>query len=78
MRRIQILGADSPEGTALADKVREALKQLGLEALVELVTDMDVITSYQVMVTPALALDGRLRLVGHKASVEQLCRLLSE
>ena len=74
--RIQILGSDGPEGQALAGNVRAALQQLGIAGSVELVSDMDVITSFQVMVTPALVVDGRVRLVGRVPEPDELRRML--
>jgi len=76
VKRIQILDADCPAGRTLAQLVEAAVQQLGLDARIELVSDMDVITSYQVMATPALVVDGEVRLVGRLPPVEEIRQLL--
>lgn len=61
----------------LESAVRKALEELGLEAEVETVTDLPTILGYGVMATPALVVDGTLRVAGRVPSVDDLASLLS-
>jgi len=76
MKTIQILGTGCPKCERLAANAEEAIRRLGLAAEVVKVTDLMEITSYGVMMTPALAVDRRVKLVGKAASVEELVELL--
>jgi small redox-active disulfide protein 2 len=76
MHLIQVLGAGCPRCNTLAQNVQTAISQLGIQARVEKVTDMDVITEFAVMATPALVVDGEVRLVGRVASAEEIKQLI--
>jgi small redox-active disulfide protein 2 len=58
--------------------VREAVKELNLQAEVLKVTDIDVIIEKGVMYTPALVIDGKLVLQGKIPTVEQIKQLVKE
>jgi hypothetical protein len=49
---------------------------LGLDATVEHVTDLDAILSFDVLMTPAVAIDGQVKLAGRVPSLEEIRRLL--
>ena len=49
---------------------------MGIEASVEKITDINVITGFGVMMTPALAIDGKVKLVGRVASPDEIAKLL--
>ena len=53
------------------------MKNLGLEAQVEKIEDINEIVKYGVMSTPALAVDGQVKIVGKVASTEEIMTLLS-
>lgn len=76
MRLIQILGAGCPRCNTLAQNAQQAVAELGIAARVEKVTDMDVITGYAVIMTPALVVDGEVRLVGRVPSTEELKKVI--
>ena len=77
MKLIQILGPGCAKCDKLKQNVEEAVAQSGVEATVEKITDINVITSFGVMMTPALAIDGKVKLVGKVSSPEEIARLLS-
>jgi len=54
-----------------------AAKALGLEFDIEKVTDIGEIMTFGVMVTPALAVDGQVKVVGKVPSPEEIQRLLA-
>ena len=76
MKLIQILGPGCAKCEKLKHNAEEAVTQSGVAASVEKITDINVITSFGVMVTPALAIDGEVKLVGKIASPEEIARLL--
>lgn len=75
--RIEILGAGCPKCQATEQIVRKALAELGLEAEVVHVYDPRKFQEYGVMFTPAVAIDGQVKLSGHVPSVEEIKRLLA-
>ncbi|MEX2653217.1 MAG: thioredoxin family protein [Acidimicrobiia bacterium] len=76
--KIEVLGSGCANCKALEAATGQALAQLGMDDPVEKVTDFPTIVSYGVMSTPALALDGEVKVAGRLPTVEELKRLLSE
>ncbi len=77
MITIQILGTGCPKCRKLADNADAAAKQLGLDYELVKVTDVNEIMAFGVMITPALAIDGEVKLVGKVPGVDQIATLLS-
>jgi len=76
MKLIQILGTGCPKCEKLKKNAEEAVKLAGTEAVVEKITDIVKITSFGVMMTPALAIDGQVKAVGKVLSAEEIQKLL--
>jgi small redox-active disulfide protein 2 len=76
MTVIQILGTGCSKCKQLQANTEQALAELGLDATIEKVQDINQIIEYGVMMTPALAIDGEVKLVGKVASPEEIRRLL--
>lgn len=76
MKLVQILGTGCPKCEKLKKNAEEAVKSAGIEAMVEKVTDINVITGFGVMMTPALAIDGEVKIVGKVPSPEEIKILL--
>ena len=74
--KIQILGTGCPKCKKLAEAVEAAVKELGLDSKVEKVTDIKEIMSFGVMMTPALVVDGKVKVAGKVPSVDEIKRLL--
>ncbi|NMC44725.1 MAG: thioredoxin family protein [candidate division Zixibacteria bacterium] len=77
MKKIQILGTGCPKCQKLADIARGAAESLGGEYELEKVTDIQKIMSFGVMMTPALVVDGKVRLSGKVPSMDEMKRILS-
>jgi len=77
MKSIEVLGPGCANCTLLYERTRQAAQELGLECEVEKVTDLNVILGYRVMSTPALVVDGQVKLTGRVPSVGQLKELLA-
>ncbi len=74
--KLEILGPGCERCVQLAENTKAAVRALGLDAQVEKVTDMRTIASYGIMRTPALVVDGRVRLSGRVATADEIGRLL--
>lgn len=77
MPRIQVLSLACPECDRAVENARNAVIELGLEAEVELVEDPRVITEFGIYVTPALAIDGEVRIAGRVPTVAEIKSLLT-
>ncbi|MFH0728570.1 MAG: thioredoxin family protein [Pseudomonadota bacterium] len=75
--KIQILGTGCPKCKKLADHAEEAIRQLGNTHDIEKLSDIKDIMKMGVMMTPALAVDGVVKVVGKVASVEDIKKMLS-
>ncbi len=76
MKKIQILGTGCPKCKQLAENAELAARILGIEYEVEKVTDINEIMKFGVMVTPALAVDGEVKMVGTVALPEEIITVL--
>jgi small redox-active disulfide protein 2 len=77
MKKLQILGAGCPKCKKLAENTEEAAKALGLEYELVKITDINAIMKFGVMMTPALAVDGVVKVVGKVLSPEEIRKYLS-
>ena len=75
--KIQILGTGCKKCNNLAEAADTAAKELGIEYELEKITQLTDIMAMGVMTTPALAIDGQVKLTGKVPSVEELKKLLS-
>ena len=64
MKKLQILGTGCAKCVALAANTEAAAKELGIAYELEKVTDLKQIMAFGVMMTPALVVDGVVKVVG--------------
>ena len=76
MKKLQVLGTGCPKCKKLAENVEAAAKALGIEYEIEKVTDINEIMKFGVMMTPALAIDGKVKVVGKVISAEEIKSLI--
>jgi small redox-active disulfide protein 2 len=76
MKRIQILGTGCPKCKKLAENAEAAAKDLGIEYSLEKVTQINEIMKFGVMMTPALVVDGRVKVVGKVPGPEEIKTML--
>ena len=74
--RIQILGTGCAQCDALATDAEKAAQWLGVEYQIERVRDLEYMVGLGARATPALAVDGTLRVEGRVPSVEEIRALL--
>ncbi len=77
MKLVQVLGPGCAKCEKLKHNAEEAVEQSGVEATVEKITDINVITGFGVMMTPALAIDGEVKSVGKVLSSGDIKELLA-
>jgi small redox-active disulfide protein 2 len=74
--KLQILGTGCAKCNALAQATEQAAQALGLPYELEKVTDLNQIMSFGVMMTPALVVDGKVKVSGKVPNVNELKTLL--
>lgn len=77
MKKIQILGTGCPKCKKLAANTEAAAQALGLECTIEKVTDINEIMKFGVMLTPALAVDGQVKVVGKVPAPDEIKKMLA-
>lgn len=77
MKKIQILGTGCPKCHKLAENAEAAAKELAIEYEIEKVTDISEMMKFGVMVTPALVIDGQVKVTGKVADVDAIKEMLS-
>lgn len=76
MIKIQVLGPGCAKCEKLAANAKQAADELGLEYELEKVTDINAILDLGVMTTPALIVDGEIKMMGKAANAEHVKGLL--
>lgn len=64
MKKIQILGTGCPKCNKLVENAQTAAEEAAIEYEIEKVTQINDIMKMGVMVTPALAIDGEVKITG--------------
>ena len=77
MMKIQILGSGCAKCRALTAVAEKAARDLGVEYELEKVTDVARYADFGVMFTPALVVDGAVKVSGKVPSLEEARRLLA-
>jgi len=75
---IKILGTGCPRCKRLEELTREALRDLGLEANIVHVTDIQAIMAYPIMATPGLVVNEELKMSGRVPRKEEIINWLRE
>ena len=75
--KVQILGTGCPKCKTLTENAATAERDLGLDAEIVKITDINEIMTYGVMMTPALAVDGTVKSVGKVLTPKQIAPLLA-
>lgn len=74
---IKILGPGCRNCQNLDRAAREAVAELGIDAIVEKVEDYPTIAAYGVMSTPGLVVDDRVLVAGRVPTTAEICDLLT-
>ena len=77
MKNILVLGPGCASCEGLLADVKIAVAELQLECEIEKITDINNIVSYGVMLTPALVVDGELKVSGRRPAMDELRKMLA-
>ena len=77
MKKLQILGTGCPKCKKLAENTAAAAQALGIDYELVKVTDINEIMKFGVMLTPALAVDGDVKVVGKVPEPDDIEPLIS-
>ena len=77
MKKLQILGPGCPKCRQMAANTEEAARELGLDCDIEKVTAINEISKFGIMMTPALVIDGQVKVVGKVPTVEEIKMMMS-
>lgn len=70
--KIQVFGPGCAKCSKLYENVQTAVQELGLACEVEKVTDLQALLALNVLTTPALVVDGQVKLAGRVPSPAEL------
>jgi len=76
MKQIKVLGTGCPKCKTTYNNVLEALKQLGLEANVIKIEDIEEMMKYNVLTTPVLMIDDVVKVKGRIAQIDEIKEFL--
>jgi small redox-active disulfide protein 2 len=77
MKNLQVLGTGCPKCRKLAENAEAAAKALGIEYRIEKVTKIADIMKFGVMLTPALAVDGVVKVAGKVPTVDEIKQMIA-
>lgn len=76
MKRIQVLGTGCPKCKKLFELTQQAVKDASIEAEVTKVEDINEILTFGVMMTPALVIDGVVKVSGRVPRPDEILEML--
>jgi small redox-active disulfide protein 2 len=76
--KIQILGTGCSRCNVLTANAEKAVQALGLQTEIEKVTDIKEIMKFQILMTPGLVIDGKVKSAGRIPSPDEIKRMLVE
>ncbi len=74
---IQVLGPGCSRCKALYEIVMKAVEETHVDAQIEKVEDIQKIMAFEILMTPALVIDGKVKAAGRVPKVEEVKRLIS-
>jgi small redox-active disulfide protein 2 len=77
MKKLQVLGPGCPKCTELAKRTEAAAQALGGDFEVEKVSDLSKIMAFGIFTTPALVVEGEVKVVGQVPSVEEIKKMIA-
>ncbi|MCK5126389.1 MAG: TM0996/MTH895 family glutaredoxin-like protein [candidate division Zixibacteria bacterium] len=77
MKKIEVLGPGCAKCQKLAELTQQAADEIGFDYVFTKVTDIMQITTYGVMITPALVVDGDVKVSGTVPSLDEIKKMIS-
>jgi len=76
--KIEILGTGCPKCKKLNELTEEVIQELDISAEITKVTNINEIIDYGVMITPALVIDGDVKIAGKIPSKQEITGWIKE
>jgi small redox-active disulfide protein 2 len=76
MKTIKVLGPGCPKCKTTFHNVEEAVKQLGIEAEIIKIEDIEEMMKYNILTTPVLMIDDVIKIKGRIAQIDEIAALL--
>jgi small redox-active disulfide protein 2 len=76
--KIEILGTGCPKCKTTEKNVRKAVEELKIQAEIVKIEDLQEIINRGVMMTPAVFIDGKAKVVGRIPSPDEIKKLLQK
>ena len=76
MKKLQVLGPGCPKCVELAERTEAAAQASGMDYELEKVSELNKIMSFGVFMTPALVVDGEVKVVGKVPSVDEIKKMI--
>lgn len=76
-KQVKVLGPGCAKCKTTYNNVLEALKQLGIEADVTKIEDIEEMMKYNVLTTPVLMVDDVIKVKGRVADINEIKQLLT-
>ena len=76
--KIEILGTGCPKCKKLSELTQEVIQEIDISAEITKVTKINEIIDYGVMVTPALVIDGNVKIAGKIPSKQEITEWIKE
>jgi len=77
MKKVQVLGTGCAKCKALFANAQAAAKELGGEIQVEKVEDLKEIMKFNVLITPALVVDGKVKCCGKVPGADEIKKMFN-
>jgi len=77
MKEIKILGTGCPKCQKLAEVVESVAREMNIDYKLEKVTDINKIMNFGIMITPALVVEGEIKIAGKIPKTDDIKKMLS-
>ncbi|MEN6458253.1 MAG: thioredoxin family protein [Thermoguttaceae bacterium] len=74
---IQVLGTGCARCKTLHEIVNKAVLEVGVDAKVEKVEDIEKIMAFEILMTPGLVIDGEVKVAGRVPNIEEVKKLIA-
>ncbi len=78
MKQIKVLGPGCPKCKTTFHNAEEAVKQLGIEAELIKIEDIEEMMRYNVLITPVLMIDDVVKVKGRIAQIDEIKEFLKQ
>lgn len=73
---IQVLGTGCAKCKTLHETVKKAVQETGVDAQIEKVEDIVKIMSFEILMTPGLVIDGKVKVAGRLPNLDEVKKLI--